>query len=87
MDLPGDSLLKTLHRSPYKGYDSDILMDMLDKRLKKEFPEAINIKVNVIGPNVFFGIHVIGEDIDQVLAVQKRVSDVIKGAVERSKIL
>jgi len=82
IDLPGDSLLKALHRQPYKGYESVKLKGLLEKRLRGEFPEVTEIKVEIIANNIFFGIDVMGEDPGEVADIQRRVSLAVKGVVK-----
>ncbi len=81
VDLPGDSMLRALHKEPFPGYDSEKFRRALEQRLKAEFPDAARIKVEIVATNMFFGIDVMGEEPEEVVDVQQRVSAVVKKVV------
>ena len=85
VDLPGDSLRRALHRHPYTGYDSVKLKDLLERRLRSEFPNVMETRVEIIANNIFFGIDVMGDDLDEIADVQERLPKVVRGAINKLK--
>ena len=85
VDLPGEKLLKSLGKQPIVGYNSSKLKSIVEARLKETFKDATSIKVEVIEHNIFFGIDVMGEDLEEVADAQKRVSAAVKDLMEKLK--
>lgn len=83
VDLPNDDMIKTLKLNPLDGqYDSKRLKIALDRRLSHDFPQARNIRVNIVATNAFFGVDVMGLRMGEVLEMMKKVADVISSVIK-----